>query len=112
MAQQPELLILVRDLMFSSRIIAAAKEQAIAYKVVRDPIKLASERGKRLIVDLNQEGAIDAAAAWKQQQGGLTIGFVSHVDTEAISRAKDAGIDRIVSRGQFVQLLSQILSGD
>src|SRR5438094_800899 len=98
-------LVMVRDLVFASRISATARAENVAIKSVRDPSQLAAESGTRLVVDLNQDGAIEAAAAWKQQQGGEVIGFVSHVDRATIDRAKAAGIDRVLARSQFVQLL-------
>jgi hypothetical protein len=104
---------LIRDLMFSSRVLGAAKELGTAVKLVRDPAQLLAGAeaapGARLIVDLNLEGAIDAAAAWKSATGGTVAGFVSHVDSETIRRARDAGIDRVMPRSQFVQVLPELL---
>jgi len=102
-------LVLVRDLMFSSKITAVAREAGVAVKVVRDPAQLASQPGERLIVDLNQPGALEAATAWKQTTGGEVIGFASHVDTDTIHKARQSGIDRVLSRGQFTQLLPNLL---
>ncbi|CAN5331292.1 hypothetical protein BH09PLA1_BH09PLA1_24390 [soil metagenome] len=103
------ILIFVRDLMFSSRIVEAARDAAVPFKVVRSPDALRAEPGRLLIVDLNQDGAIEAAGAWRDATGGRTIGFVSHVDTDAIARAKSAGIDQILARGQFTQLLPTLI---
>src|SRR5438067_13806171 len=105
-------LVLVRDLMFSSKITAAARQSGTAMKIVRDPTRLAGETAERLIVDLNEPAALEAAAEWKKLTGGLVIGFVSHVDTETIARAKAAGLDNILSRGQFTQLLPDLLQKD
>ena len=102
-------LVLVRDLMFSSRISATARAQGANVKIVRDAAKLTGEAGKLLIVDLNQNGAIDAAVAWKASSGGNVIGFVSHVDADRIARAREAGIDRVVARSRFVEELAEIL---
>lgn len=103
------ILIVVRDLMFSSRIINAAKELQLEYRMIRDPAKLADEVGEKLIVDLNQDGALDAASAWGKSTSKPVVGFVSHVDTPTIERAKTLGIDQILTRGQFVQVLSDVL---
>jgi hypothetical protein len=104
-------LVLVRDLMFSSRITATARAEGAAVKIVRDAAKLRGEAGRRLIVDLNQDGAIDAAVAWKASTGGDVIGFVSHVDADTIARARAAGIDRVMPRSRFVEELAEILRG-
>ncbi|HEX8522764.1 MAG TPA: hypothetical protein VF669_10945 [Tepidisphaeraceae bacterium] len=103
------ILIHVRDLMFSTRIVEAAKDLKLPFKVVRNAQQLPGESGRKLIVDLNQEGALDAALAWKQAHAGPVLGFVSHVDAETIARAREGGIDQIVSRGQFVSDLPQFL---
>ena len=109
MTDERPVIVLVRDLMFSGRIVAEARAQRAAVKIVRDPGKLLDEAGRRLLVDLNQEGAIDAAVAWKARHAAEIIGFVSHVDAETIQKAKDAGVDRILSRGQFVGVVGELL---
>jgi hypothetical protein len=103
------LLILCRDLLFASRITAAAQAQGLPFKVIREPAKLAGEAGRKLIVDLNLDGAIDAAAAWSRQTSRPTTGFVSHVDTATIRRAREAGIERVLPRSQFTQQLDRLL---
>jgi hypothetical protein len=105
----PALLILCRDLLLGSKITAAAQSAGVAYRVVRDAAKLEGLAGERLIVDLNQDGALDAAVAWKRAGGAKVIGFVSHVDAETIQRAQAAGLDQIVPRSRFVVDLPQIV---
>jgi hypothetical protein len=103
---------LVRDLMFVSRITSTARVQGVAVKVVRDPQQLAGEAAPgaaRLIVDLNLPGAIPAAAAWKAATSGEVVGFVSHVDAQTIQSAREAGLDRVMPRSQFVQVLPELL---
>jgi len=102
-------LVLVRDLMFSGRIGATARSLNAAVQIVRDPAALQELDGKRVIVDLNQPDALEAAAAWKRQRKGEVIGFVSHVDADTIARAKNSGIDRIMPRSKFVNLLPDLL---
>jgi hypothetical protein len=104
-----EVLVLVRDLMFSSKISATAQAVGVPVKMLREPEKLAAEQADRLIVDLNQPGALEAVARWKQETGGHAIGFVSHVDRETIDRAKSLGIDEILPRSQFVQRIGELL---
>jgi len=98
--------------MFCTRIVAEAKAQGLAFKVVRDTARLSEEPGTRLIVDLNQPGALEAAVQWKKTLGGTVIGFVSHVDSETIAKAREARIDQVVARGQFVAMLPQLLAGN
>jgi hypothetical protein len=110
MPQQP-VLVLVRDLIFASKITLAARSADVSVKFVRDPALLAGEEGAKVIVDLNQSGALEAAAAWQVARHGRVIGFVAHVDTEIIARAQEAGIDLVLPRGQFVQRLADLLAG-
>ena len=100
---------MVRDLLFASKISAAAQQAGVAFKVIRDPAKLAGENGDRLIVDLNQPAALEAAAQWKTESNGRVIGFVSHVDRETIDRASELGIDQVLPRSQFVARLPELL---
>jgi hypothetical protein len=109
MADPLPVLVLVRDLMFSSRISAAARAAEVPVTMLRDPAALAGVQGRRLIVDLNQPGATEAAVEWKRSSPGEVIGFVSHVDAETISGARAAGIDRILPRSRFVEVLSDLL---
>ena len=102
--------VLVRDLMFSSRIAAAARAANVPVKLLRDPAALAGAEGRLLIVDLNQAGAIDAAVAWKAKSSAMVVGFVSHVDVDTIARAKAAGVDRVIPRSRFVAVLPDLLS--
>ncbi len=104
------MLALVRDLMFASRIRATAAAAGVPLKLIREPSKLGPEEGRRLIVDLNLEGAIDAAADWAQQHGRPVVGFVSHVDAPTIQHARASGIVRVMARSQFVQALEQLLT--
>jgi hypothetical protein len=104
-------LVLVRDLMFSSRISATARAQAVAVKVLREPEQLAEAPGRLLIVDLNQAGAIPSAAAWlRAAPGRRVVGFVSHVDSQTIESAREAGLE-VLARSRFVELLPELLRG-
>jgi len=102
-------LALVRDLMFSSKISATARAERIEVKIVRDPAKLVTEAGERLLVDLNQDGAVPAASEWKARTGGAVIGFVSHVDAPTIAKAREEGFDQVLARSRFVEMLPDLL---
>ena len=107
--ETPPVLVLCRDLIFASKITGTAQALGVRFKMVRDPAKLGVEPGRRLIADLNLEGAIPAAGAWRVATGGQVVGFVSHADAEAIEQARAAGIDRILARSQFVVSLPDLL---
>jgi hypothetical protein len=94
-------IVLVRDLMFAGRILATARATHIQITLLRGMQQLAVHSSHRLIVDLGENGALEAAIAWKREHGGEVVGFVAHVDVETIAKAKAAGIDHVLSRGQF-----------
>jgi hypothetical protein len=110
MSEAAPILLLCRDLMFVSKVTAAARAQVLPLRVVRDSSKLPAE-GVKLLVDLNLESAIAAASAWRAATGGRAIGFVSHVDTATIENARAAGLDEVLPRGRFSATLDQILAG-
>jgi hypothetical protein len=112
MSDDRHVVALVRDLMFASRITATAADVGVCVKLIRDPAKLAGEPGRRLIVDLNLDGAIAAAGAWRQASGAEVVGFVSHVDTAAVEQARAAGVDRVLARSRFVEVLPALLAVD
>jgi hypothetical protein len=107
--EPPPVLVLVRDLMFSGRIGATARAINAPVRLLRDAAALEGSTGRRLIVDLNQPGALEAAVAWKGATGGEVVGFVSHVDADAVGRARAGGIDRVMARSQFVNVLPELL---
>jgi hypothetical protein len=105
----PKIVMLCRDLMFTSKVTAASRAIGVPVRVVRDAKALEAAGGGKLIVDLGQEGALDAAAAWKGRTGGTVVGFVSHVDEATIGRAREAGLDEVMSRGGFSASVEEIL---
>lgn len=109
MSDAPMVLALVRDLMFASRITASARTQGLDVKIIRTPAALGQVGGSRLIVDLSEPGAVAAAVAWRERTGGETVGFVSHVDRQTIDAARDAGIDRVLSRGAFTAQVDRLV---
>ncbi|MDB5298112.1 MAG: hypothetical protein JWO31_4095 [Phycisphaerales bacterium] len=104
--------VLVRDLILGSRISAVAAGNGAPIVTVRDPGKLSGAAGARLIVDLNLEGAIPAAAAWRAAAPGReVVGFVSHVDADTAKAARAAGVDQVLARSRFVEVLPILLTG-
>jgi hypothetical protein len=109
----PPLIVAVRDLILSSRIITTARAEKIECKLLRDVAILANEPGNRAIVDLNQPNAVETAARWQNQKPGRQVtGFVAHVDSETIQAARAAGITRILPRSRFVEILPELLRGE
>lgn len=108
-AVPPAVLIYVRDLLFSSKVVATARAEGVSFKVVRDLSKLMATPAPRLIVDLNSAENLDAAAAWKRQFGGEVIGFAGHVNVDTLAAARAVGIDRVMTNGAFTSALPGII---
>ena len=100
---------LVSDLMFSSRITAEAKAAGAGVQILRKPEQLAASEGELLLADLNLDGSACAAAAWAAKQGRRVVGFVSHLDSAAIAAARQAGVQEIMARSRFIEVLPQLL---
>jgi CheY-like chemotaxis protein len=110
----------VDDLMFTSKISAAAKGVGTEIVFVRSPDELiakARASTPRLIIfDLNSRKLqpTDIIARLKADPTLAsihTLGFVSHVDSAAIAQARSAGIDAVLARSAFSARLPEILAG-
>ena len=109
--ENPEVLVLVRDLIFSTKIRGTAEALGTPVRLLRDPARLSQHDGRLLIVDLNLENAITAAAQWAAQGGERrVVGFVSHVDAGTIAAARQAGIAEVMARSRFVDVLPSLLA--
>jgi hypothetical protein len=100
--------------MFSGKIVAEARSAGAGCKIVREVGKLQESGGQSiqlLMVDLNLDGAIEAASAWGKSTGRPVYGFVSHVDSDTIAKAKQAGIDHVLARSKFVTILPELVKG-
>jgi DNA-binding NarL/FixJ family response regulator len=107
--QTPPVLALVRDLIFATKITSTARALNVPVQVLRDPAQLNRQPGRLLIVDLNLPGATPAAAAWKTVTSQPVVGFASHTDAATIAAARDAGLDRVLPRSRFVEILPELL---
>lgn len=105
---QPLILIYIRDLLFSSKVVATARAEGAAFKVVRDAPKLIETPAAQLIVDLNAEGALETAIVWHQRHNRPVLGFVAHVAGDRILAAKEAGLT-VMTNGGFTAKLPEIL---
>jgi len=100
---------LVTDLIFASRIAGAAKAAGTQMQFLRKPEQLTETEGELLLADLNLEGAAGAAAQWQQKELRRVVGFVSHMDSATIAAARDAGLQEIMARSRFIQVLPELL---
>jgi CheY-like chemotaxis protein len=110
----------VDDLIFSIKISTAARRLGVDVHFERSKdTALQTVRDKQpslVIFDLNSTKlapieaivALKADAALRQIR---TLGYVSHVDTATIERARAAGIDQVMARSAFSEKLGDILQG-
>jgi hypothetical protein len=105
----PVAVVLNRDLMFGSRIRSAMATlglQAVVKgdtQAFLDAARTLGSRAVIAIIDMN--GKVDweviSAALKEDETLPPVLGFGSHTDVETRRAAKAAGVDRIVSNGQF-----------
>jgi PleD family two-component response regulator len=108
----------VDDLLFASKISAAARQLGAEVVFARSPgdvLRQARARRPDLVIfDLNsrQTDPLATIAALKAdpELGGVRrLGFVSHVQTELIAAARLAGADDVMARSAFSARLAEIL---
>jgi DNA-binding NarL/FixJ family response regulator len=111
----------VDDLLFSSKIRAAAKQAGVELTFARTPDEILTQaralEPSLVIFDLNsaRTDPIATIAALKEEPALAsihTIGFVSHVDTAVINAARAAGADEVMARSAFAGQLAEILLAD
>jgi len=113
------ILAILDDLLFTSKIRATAKQigATLAVAKSRDGA-LADMRANRpalVIIDLNNPRT-DPLGIVADMKGDPalasipTVGFVSHVHTELIEAARQAGVNDVMARSMFAERLPQILA--
>jgi DNA-binding NarL/FixJ family response regulator len=115
----------VEDLFFAAKIRGAAEglHLELAFPRADEAIWRAVEEAARenrptlLILDLHSKRHDVFALIVKVKTDAVTnrtkiVAFFSHVETELMRRAKDAGADRVVPRSAFVKNLPAILRGE
>jgi CheY-like chemotaxis protein len=112
-----EILVVVDDLLFLSKIQQTAKLLGASVEAV-DPGKLeermALSAARAVILDLNHRSgsAVEVLRALKSNQataGTPVVAFLSHVQTELASAARAAGCDVLLARSAFTRELPQLL---
>lgn len=111
------ILFLTKDLMVQSNASAAARKSGIQMRSVSsidDAIKfLQSEPVSQLLIDLQTPGlAIDDVLQKLQSFKSKLVmyAFAQHVEEELLSAAKDGLFKAVLTRGQFVTRLPQIVA--
>ena len=106
---------MISDMLFSSKLREAAKATGVSVQAARDPAAWAeAARGAKLaIVDLRLPAALsalDALAASPSQPGVRTVGFIDHERTDVMDQARAKGCADVMAKGQFANALPKLLS--
>jgi CheY-like chemotaxis protein len=108
----------VDDILFRSRIAAAAAQQGVEVVFAASPADLLEKarqlRPSLVIFDLGSIRMDATAAVTMLKEDPLTaaiptIGFVAHVRTDLIEGARLAGVRKVMARSAFVAALPDIL---
>ena len=100
---------LVQDMLFSSKIRETAKGLGLTVQGARDPAALAAAAasGARLaIVDLRLPVALDALAALQIP----SVGFIDHERTDVMDAARARGCGQVMAKGQFASALPKLFA--
>jgi len=113
------ILAVVDDLMFASKIRTAASQLGVPVTFARSSEAALAEMRKDapslVIFDLNSARAnpLGTLAAMKRDPALAaipTLGYASHVQTDVINAARQAGVDEVLARSAFTQQLAEILT--
>jgi hypothetical protein len=105
---------LVRDMLFSSKIREAARQLGLAAQGAPDPAGLAraAAGAKVVIVDLRLDRALEALdvlAADPALAAIPSVGFIDHEQVEIMDAARAKGCTKVMAKGQFSNQLPAIL---
>ncbi len=113
------ILAVLDDLMFTSKIKAAAGQLGVPVAFARSADAALAQMRKAppslVIFDLNSTriDALGIVAAMKQDEALAavpTLGFASHVQIDVINAARKAGVDDVLARSAFTARLADILT--
>jgi hypothetical protein len=101
---------LIQDMLFSSKVREAAKALGVTVRATRDPASFAAaaRAAKLAIVDLRLPvamAALDALAG-----STPTVGFVDHEATDVMDAARARGCGQVMAKGQFANALPKLFA--
>ena len=110
-----KILAAIHDLMFSSKVNAAARGKAISWLPRGTPVAehVAKEKPDVLLIDLAapQLDAVNAIREIKKGAGITVIGYVDHTREDVMAAARAVGCDQVMSKGEFARRLPELLDG-
>ena len=106
-------IVAVRDLVFRSKIFAAAERLGVEVRLAPRGTPLAQaarELGPgTVLADLNEPGVLSEIAGARDAGATRVVGFLGHLQTDLMEAAVAAGVDEVLTRGQLVQRLDGLL---
>ncbi len=115
---RPNLLAVLNDLIFETKISSTARTVGVTPNVLRSvvelPAAIARWQPSLIIIDLNSMGpsAIQAVELARcLGRGARIVAFVSHVDVELAGEARAAGASVVMPRSRFSAELPKLLAG-
>ena len=112
------ILAVLDDLLFTSKIKNAAAQTGAAIRFARSSADALAEMRKSVpalvIFDLNSSRTDPIATLAEMKKDSAlatipTIGFASHVQSDVINAARDAGMDEVMARSAFTIRLGDII---
>ena len=106
---------LVQDMLFTSKIREAAKAVGLTVQGTREPAALvtAAAGAKLVIVDLRLPAALDALSALGADAAAKavpSIGFIDHEKVEVMDQATARGCGQVMAKGQFANTLPRLFA--
>jgi DNA-binding NarL/FixJ family response regulator len=113
-----KILAAIHDLMFSSKVNAAARGKSISWLPRGTAVAehVAKEKPDVLLIDLaspalNSVEAVRAIKSSAETKDVVVIGYVDHTREDVIAAARAAGADHVLSKGEFARRLPELLEG-
>lgn len=106
----PAIYALSRDVFFGMRIRTVLQQLGYGLELIKDETELAEAATDAVLVLIDFNGAVDWEALAPLLESEVpTIGFGSHTMVDAFRAAKEAGVTRVVSNGEFSRRLPELL---
>ena len=111
----------VDDMLFASKVRGTAEQLNVTVDFAKTADALfdaaKTDVPSLVILDLHNERCDPFAAAARmkedeQLRGVPLVGFFSHVRTDLLERAREAGVDHVMPRSAFTKRLPEILRGE
>jgi DNA-binding NarL/FixJ family response regulator len=107
------IVVAVRDLVFRSKIHAAAERLGVQVRFAPRGTPLAEAvreaPGATVLADLGEPGLVEQVPDAKRAAPVTVVGYLGHLQEDLMARAAAAGVDEVLTRGQFVARLDDLL---